>query len=341
MALRDRLGSKLALYASPSHLDPSVRTGIPRGMYDEVALVRLGGLAFIQLGNWRQAIAADSTMLDLNPRSISAWALLVARRCLGRRTVLWGHLHSRKGPESRTARLRALMRRSADGFVAYTYTSQKEASVEGSQPVWVAPNSLYSASQLSGIERQEIERCDVVYVGRFEEEKKVDVAIRGFAQFAQVNASARLVLVGGGSQEAKLRALVEALELTDRVKFGGWTNSFDELRELYSSAFCALSPGFIGLGLTQALGFGVPMIASRDEPHSPEVELVETGGVSWFETDDPDSLAAEMHGHYDGRHRLPLREIQHYIADRYSAEAMAAGLAGALEDDRLRKDIRK
>lgn len=330
--LQERLGERLRIIVSAAHLDASVKTGIPRHMYDEVALVRVGASGYLQIGRWLSALRARSTLLDLNPRSISAWVLLLLRRILKRRTVLWGHLHGRDGAGARTARLRSFMRNLADGFVAYTHSSGAEAADMGDQPVWVAPNSLYSRAQLErGVQGGGC-RHDAVYVGRFEKAKKVPLALEGFAEFARTNRDARLVLVGGGSLEAELRARVAELDLENRVIFRGWVNDFDELASIYSSAFCSLSPGFIGLGLTQSLGFGVPQLASRNEPHSPEVELAATGGVDWFETDDPSDLARKLGAHFEGRAEVPQEHLREYVAARYSADSMAKGIADALED---------
>lgn len=339
-ALRRRLGDQLSIYTSPSHLDPSVKTGIPQGEYEEVPLIRFGKVAFIQLGKWRQALAADCTLLDLNPRSLSAWLLLMGRRALGRRTVLWGHLHGREGPRARTAPLRSFMRRAADGFVAYTYSSETQARVEGAQPVWVAPNSLYSIAQLNAGISEVTPRTDAVYVGRFESEKKVAVAIKAFARLAQDEPEPRLILVGGGSQEPELRALVSVLNLGERVVFRGWINSFTDLKDVYASAFSALSPGFIGLGLTQSLGFGVPLIASQHEQHSPEVELAETGGVTWFKTDDSDSMADAMRAMYARRNEVPNHHLWEHIVRHYSADVMAQGIADALDNVPARRMAR-
>lgn len=222
------------------------------------------------------------------------------------------------------------MRSLGDGFVAYTYSSRAAAIQEDPrQPVWVAPNSLYRRDSLTNIEIG-APRSTVIYVGRFEPAKKVDMCIRGFAEFIRCGGDARLVLVGGGSLEPQMRHLARSLGIEDLVDFAGWVNGVDELRSLYSHAFCSLSPGFVGLGLTQSLGFGVPMVASRDEPHSPEVELANTGALSWFRTDDPEDLAAVIMARFRDRERLPLVDVMNHVRRNYSAESMAAGIAAAM-----------
>ena len=220
----------------------------------------------------------------------------------------------------------------ASGLVTYTYTEQREAEASGAR-VWVAPNSLYRRADINPGNRLQTDRDSVLYVGRFEPEKKVALLVEAFAHAVQrCNLQAVLRLVGGGTDEARLRDLVKDCNVQDLVTFEGSIASVDRLRELYASAFCSTSPGFVGLGLTQSLGFGVPQIVARDEPHSPEVELADLGGVRWFDSDDVQGLAAALVDARADARLLPLHAISATVCDRYSAEAMADGLLDALQD---------
>lgn len=331
--LERRFGASLLLSVSPAHLDPSVRTGIDPGTYREVAMRRiLGGRAFIQLGGWGEAVRSGTLVIDLNPRSITAWLLLALRRLLRRRTLVWGHLYPVMGASSVTARLRLTMRRLADGTITYTYSSREDAMADlPGKPVWVAPNSLYPAEEITPVESGE--RDSVLYVGRFAAAKKVELLVTGFAQFSLDHPGSRLILVGGGERDAAVRELVDALGISDRVELAGWQEGDAALRPHYARAFCTASPGFAGLGLTQSLGYGVPCVVARDERHSPEIELAETGGVRWFASDDASSLAESLNGMWQERDGLPLAAVSRRVRALYSAEAMADGLTAALRDE--------
>lgn len=328
------LPSELAIYVSDAHLDPTVKTGIPESQYTRAGMVRLlGGRLFLQLGGWRPALQAQATLIDLNPRSLTAWILLVTRRVLGRRTLVWGHLYPQAGDASPTAFLRMAMRRLASGTVSYTYDQREQARKDiPAQPVWVAPNALYRVGQLQRAMTTGTDRTTILYVGRFEPRKKVALAIRAFARFAASNTETELVLVGSGSEDASLRALADSLGVSNRVRFEGWIGEFDQLADLYGSAFCSLSPGFAGLGLTQSLGFGVPMAIAKDETHSPEIELATSTSVKWFASDDPDALARAVGSLWALRDSLPRRDLAERIQISYSAEAMALGLRASLLD---------
>jgi glycosyltransferase involved in cell wall biosynthesis len=333
--LRQRFGSSLSLFVSPAHLDRSVKTGIDAKEYREVRILRiLGDRAFLQLGHWRDGLASRNLVIDLNPRSMTAWMLLIARRILRRRTLVWGHLYPVRGARSLTARLRLVMRRVADGTVTYTYSSRRDAMADlPGQPVWVAANSLYPAREITPAESSG--RDSVLYVGRFATPKKVELLVRGFAQFSTAQPHVRLVLVGGGEREAAIRELVDELGISARVDMPGWEEGDALLRPRYSRAFCTVSPGFAGLGLTQSLGYGVPCAVARDERHSPEIELADTGAVHWFESDSAAALSNALTDLWRDRQDLPLTEVSAQVRTLYSAEAMADGLTAALRDQPL------
>lgn len=325
------LGDRLTIYVSDAHLDPTVTTGIPSSLYLPVRMRRLlGGRVYLQHGHTNEAARSRSLVVDLNPRSLTTWRLLLQRRVMGRRTLVWGHLYPQAGSDSSTAFLRRLMRRLAHGTITYTYENRRRAIEDSpSAQVWVAPNAIYRESVIApGPDGSD--RRDVLYVGRLEPKKKVDLLVRGFARALRDEPSIRLRIVGSGSEEKSIRALVTALGIDHAVSFEGWVDSPARLRDYFATAFRSASPGFIGLGLTQSAGFGVPMIAARDEPHSPEVELADVGAVEWFESNDPVSLGAAIIVAYSGERPLPDEELSAWVRKRYSAEAMAEGLEAAL-----------
>lgn len=328
--LRGRMGEDVALYASNAHLDPSVRSGIPADWYTQTSMRRIGSSGFIQTGGVRTALRARSTIIDLNPRSITAWIILLGRRLLRRRTVVWGHLDPRSGSAHWTRNLRRLMQRLAFGTLTYTDTDLRRCE---SDPAvgrsWVASNALYAKSKITpAVGEGRCERRDFLYVGRLEPAKKVDLAVRALAEMGEESASLRIV--GDGSEMSRLKQLARDLGVEEKVIFEGWINDFLKLRGFYSKAVASLSTGFAGLGLTQSLGFGVPMLVAIDEPHSPEIELAESGGVLWFVENDPIALATCMREAWAKRSTLPLPSVSKWVAERYSAESMAEGIERAL-----------
>jgi glycosyltransferase involved in cell wall biosynthesis len=75
----------------------------------------------------------------------------------------------------------------------------------------------------------------------------------------------------------------------------GPISDYEKLRALYGRSIATLSPGYVGLSITQSLGFGVPMIYSKDEPHSVEIISAREGWNSLtFQTDSSDDFCNTM-----------------------------------------------
>ena len=325
----------ISLFASPEHLDRSVRTAIASGLYTSVPMFRICGKLFMQGGPIISVLRARNLIVDLNPRSITAWLLLLVRKASrGRRTVVWGHLFPRLGADSKTGLLRRLMIRLSDGVIAYTYSQAREFKNDVRspiRPVWVAPNSLYAREDLAV--GPPSERIALLYVGRLETSKRVDLLIPAFAEARRrgsIGQDVCLIIVGSGSREKPMRAMALELGVEESVVFAGDVYEVEQLRALYDTSFASLSPGFAGLGLTQSLGFGVPQIINENEMHSPEIELAESGEVIWFDANAARGLELAMGRAYEQRDRIPSVSLIQMIAATYSAESMSQGLLAAL-----------
>lgn len=319
------------IFCSAAHLDPSVRTGIHSSQYQAVRLTRFGRGAFLQTGRWIRAFGAEDLVIDLNPRSIAAWIALLWRRVTRRRTLVWGHISPQRGSTAPTRFMRLIMRRLASGTIVYTYAD--EATARDTLPgdrVWVAPNALYSRAQIGRLSSTD-ERRDVIYVGRFEAKKRVSDLIEAFSLSRLADQGCVLTLIGGGGEEAKLRQLAADLGASSSIRFAGWVEDPDRIREAYDRAFVSASPGFAGLGLTQSLYFGVPMLVAQGEPHSPEIELASTGAVRFFPGRNPTALADSLKRSFGVRDQVPDDEAREYVLGRYTADAMSTGLLSALK----------
>ena len=332
-SLRELLGESLALYAGQEHTDPTVRTGINPSYYTPVSnrfLFRRK--AMLQVGHWRDALRAETVIVDLNPRNLTSWIMTVGRKLARRRTLVWGHLYPRKGPGASTDGLRRLLRRLSDGTVLYGYDMVAPARSDlPRQSVWVAPNALYRGADLSTTANA-TSRTSIIYVGRLVGSKKVAVLLEAFALTACRADGATLSIVGAGEESAALLELARRLGCQESIRFSGEITNLQIIRDLYADAFVSISPGYAGLSLTQSLGFGVPVIVSRNEPHSPEIELHRFGNVSYFATDNADDLAKMIDEAWAKRAVILNEAVAEPIKRLYSAETMAKGLAAAFRN---------
>jgi glycosyltransferase involved in cell wall biosynthesis len=175
-------------------------------------------------------------------------------------------------------------------------------------------------------------RNAVVYVGRLEPAKKVDLLIRAFAGSGLNKDGVKLVVVGAGAEKKMLMGLAGSLGIDDACDFMESTFDVADLRGIYDRAICSSSPGYAGLGLTQSLGFGVPVIVGDNEPHSPEIELKKTGGVYFFQSDSVDALSKALRGVAVNALDDERATWSSFVAAYYSAESMAQGFCDAVRD---------
>jgi len=132
----------------------------------------------------------------------------------------------------------------------------------------------------------------VLYAGRLGREKNLDLLLDAFAVVANRVGDARLVVVGCGPYEDKLRARAAALPCAARISFTGPLDK-PELGSYYRSAdvfaFASVTETQ-GLVLAEAMAHGVP-VAAVDCPVSREVV---SGDAGLLAADRPESFAAAI-----------------------------------------------
>jgi glycosyltransferase involved in cell wall biosynthesis len=104
----------------------------------------------------------------------------------------------------------------------------------------------------------------VITVGRLAREKRFDVLLAAFAEAAR-GTSARLLVVGGGPQEAELQTIAGQLGVRAQVVFSG-ALPHARVLECYAAAdlFAFASPTETqGLVVVEAMAAGLPVIAVR------------------------------------------------------------------------------
>lgn len=294
-----------------------------------------GGRFLWQFGCFKQLLSADVTILNGNMRMLSNNAILVIRKLLGRRTILWGHAEGRNGFASA---IRGFYLRFCDGFIAYT--ESQAAMLRERYPrlkVWVAANACVHARDCVPAEAALEEIDSILYVGRLVEAKKVQLLLEGFIyakQTALLPESVRLVFVGDGAERGSLEAEAEAVGLDECIDFAGHVSDIAELRDYYRRAICSISPGYVGLSAMQSFSFGVPMLIARDEFHSPEIEACQEGVNSeFFESDDIVRLAERLGEMHMSRQEWYTRRstISGWTKKCYSFDSMCATFIDALE----------
>ncbi|HFT1550815.1 TPA: glycosyltransferase [Klebsiella quasipneumoniae subsp. similipneumoniae] len=297
-------------------------------------------LAFQHLP-WRTVLKADILICELNPRIISVWLVLFLRKILNKKTVFWGHVWARKGKESKTEKIRNLMRKASSSLLLYTNNQKQELlnaygeKCKKDNEIFVAPNSLYYRKDMMNVLSSK--STGVIYVGRLVSSKKVDVLIKAIPLVCKVEPSIVFHIVGNGEQSNELKKMSGDLGIDENIIFYGHIADHSKLKEIYSKSFVSISPGYVGLSITQSLSFGVPMLISKDENHSPELEALQPGlNGGFFNTNDPQSLADEILKYFHGReyNMFDGEKIVNDCKHRYSVETMVDGVIESVTQTR-------
>ena len=286
-----------------------------------------------QSGVVRRASVAEVAVLGLNPRILSSWVVLAVRRLRHKRTVLWGHAWPRRGQASRSDRIRGAMRRLADVVIVYTDTeaSQLRETAPGANVI-TAPNALVTKHEI--VPAKATYPTDVLFVGRLNASKKPALLLDAFElALPKLTEEVRLVFIGDGPLRGSLERRVSALGLSERVLFKGHVSDVALLRKAYERAVVSVSPGYVGLSIIQSLGYGVPMLVARDEPHAPEIEAVVDGeNGTFFASDSPDALASLLVATIADKDAWLARRsrISETVRSTYSVENMVSAFVVAL-----------
>jgi glycosyltransferase involved in cell wall biosynthesis len=126
----------------------------------------------------------------------------------------------------------------------------------------------------------------VVYVGRLEAYKRIDLVLEAIARIAVRNPRVRLALLGRGAERPRLERRAAALGIRDRVEFAGFVSDAERDVWLARSRVCVCASHKEGFGLTviEANAVGTPNVASDAPGLRDTVRHGETG----FLVADPD-----------------------------------------------------
>ena len=162
-------------------------------------------------------------------------------------------------------------------------------------------------------------------VGRLSTEKRFDLYLETCAALAARIPDARFLLVGGGKQEAVLKAQAAALNLTDRLIFTGLTR---DMASVYAATdLVMLTSDTEGTPhvLLEAMGSDIPIVATA-VGGIPEFVTAEQHGLL-VPPGDRDALVSAAQRVYDDRElRARLVAGGRTVADQFTVGRMVAGV---------------
>ncbi|AWH73728.1 hypothetical protein DCS32_06015 [Dokdonia sp. Dokd-P16] len=323
--IRDSLGSRFELYGGSYYFESSVKTDNTIIHHSVTNFYLLGGKFLWQRGIKHLVQEEGLLVLEMNPRIISNWYLLLRRKWSKKETVLWGHAWPRNGKESKSDLLRQQMRKLANSIVVYTKQQQQELQFKMPKKlIYAAPNALINKNEMVPVSENP---RNLIYVGRLTKAKKVLFLVKAFSAIIEyLPEDTNLLIVGEGEEKDEISGYIKVQRLESRVQLLGHIYDQHMLKGLYASSIMSVSPGYVGLSITQSFGFGVPMLISNGEPHSPEIEAaIEDENSLFYDSDDINSFRESVLSIFSSRDEWIKRRsrISKSCAKHYAVEAMA------------------
>ena len=180
----------------------------------------------------------------------------------------------------------------------------------------------------------------VLYVGRLEERKGVEVLLRAFARLRTTHGDVRLAIVGRGEREDALRRLAGELGIAAAVDFVGWVDHAEIGGRYRRCAVFVLPSIFTADGgyepfsnvVLEAMAWGAPVITTL--ANGAAYDVLEDGVNGRVVPDrDPQALAAALHDFLSDPQRAEAmgRRGRETVRDRFNVDRMAARFGEALD----------
>jgi|GEM_PF-1876806 len=134
-----------------------------------------------------------------------------------------------------------------------------------------------SLNRESGIKKElGIEKNPVIlFVGRLEQNKSVDLVIKSLPYTLQKFPKVKLLIVGDGTEKNNLIALSKKLDVAEAIIFCG-NKSQEILPQFYSASDVVVCP-WSGLVLFEAMAAGRPIVATNIEWHAEVITHMQNG----------------------------------------------------------------
>lgn len=318
----------------------TVRDAIPGARYRALQnryFLREPLMTFWQAGalEWLDEVRPDVLIVDANPRCLDTPFVIARMRRRGVPVIGWGigtqSLSS--GFESMRAAVRRRYVQQFDAIVAYSSRAAREYVAAGVREdrVSVACNAVLPRPRRALAVRAPFGGpgdARILFVGRLIEWKRLDLLLDACAAAYEGCAERpEIVVVGDGPMRAAWEA--HAARVYPRTRFLGEIHG-EALAPVFDAADLFVLPNKGGLAIHEAMGYGLPVIAS--DADGTELDLVRPGSSGWLiEPHDVGALARTLWDALSDPVRLRAmgRESYRIVCEEINLEAMAASLQRA------------
>ena len=229
--------------------------------------------------DWLEDWQPDALIVEANPRYPVTRGAIKWMHDRGRKVMGWGlGAPSINGPLSRFRRWeRSGLLRSLDAVIAYSQRGAEQYKQLGFPPerVYVAFNAVDSAPTSPPPDKpvSPARRAKVLFIGRLQVRKRVDLLIRACAALPP-GLQPMVVIVGDGPARSEFENL--AARAYPSVEFVGSKHG-TELEPYFSEADLFVLPGTGGLAIQQAMAHGLPVIVAHGDGTQDDLVQGENG----------------------------------------------------------------
>lgn len=123
------------------------------------------------------------------------------------------------------------------------------------------------------------EKSDLIFCGRLNEHKNVDVLIKSIAEIKKKNSKIKCIITGDGPERKSLEKLAKDLKLEKNVSFKGFIDKSEDVISLMKSSKVFVLPstreGF-GISVIEAMSCGLPVITTNHKDNASK-DLIANG----------------------------------------------------------------
>lgn len=300
-------------FAAPSGPDVSRRDAISfRGSQLHQYSINLLGRRILIRTLPKGWYSADLFIMEHAVKNLDSLFVLLCRRILRKKTVLWGHGSTITKPTSWLSRAtQRVMVNLSTHYFAYTDGSAVRAARLGAAPrdIFVLNNSVDTAKlrQLAAnVEPRE--NSTLFYVGGLDASKNIDMLLRIGERLSGALSGFKLIVGGRGELEH-----IVARSGRPWLDYRGHMNDRDKVLAAAESSAMIIT-GRVGLAVVDAFALGLPTLTRRWEFHAPEFEYLNSSNS--IVADDENALFA---------HALEL------LSNNALKDALSAGASASAE----------
>jgi glycosyltransferase involved in cell wall biosynthesis len=282
--------------------------------------------------HWLEEVQPEALIVEANPRNLAT-----------RLAVRWMHRHGKPvvgwglGAPPLEGALTALrhwerssLLHSLDAVVAYSRRGAEQYQALGlpAERVFVASNAVAPPPSQPPLEKDLTpgSRLTVLFVGRLQERKRVDLLLKACAALP-LEIQPHLLVVGDGPDLDRLHLLAE--EFYPSTEFLGAKHGSD-LESYFDAADLFVLPGTGGLAVQQAMAHALPVIVARGDGTQDDLVRPENG---WqIPPDDLESLKEVLELALSDPLRLRQmgREAYRVVVEEVNVDAMVQVFLDAL-----------